>query len=123
MAERKTILVVDDDPGSRRLLQFVLAKTGCEIITAPNGAQGLALASVLTIHLLVTDLMMEEMDGFQLTQLLRQKPDYLQLPVIILSARWQIDNQTISRHERIIFTSKPFSPIELVAQVNSLLKL
>jgi len=124
MANGKTILVVDDDPGARRLLQFVLAKTGCDIMVASDGTKALASASALTIDLLVTDLMMEGMDGFALTHALRQMPDYANLPIIILSARGQVEYRDGAwNEENVTLMTKPFSPIELIARITQLLKL
>ena len=124
MANDKTILIVDDDPGQRRLLQFVLAKSGCEIVPASGGAQALAIACNQPVHLLVTDLMMEGMDGFELTQALHRMPAYAMLPVIMLTARWQTEYQGEAGNEnQVAMMTKPFSPIELLAKVNHLLKL
>lgn len=124
MATAKTILVVDDDPGTRRLLQFVLAKTGCEIITSSNGAEALAIASEKTIDLLVTDLMMDGMDGFSLSSSLQKMPAYAKLPIILLSARFQIEYRNeVWDCDSLVLMNKPFSPIELIAQIKLLLKL
>jgi DNA-binding response OmpR family regulator len=124
MANDKTILVVDDDPGARRLLQFVLAKTGCEILTASDGAQALDIASRQTIQLLVTDVMMAGVDGLKLTQALRQMPAYATLPIIMLSARWKSEYQDeVGLADNVTLLTKPFSPIELISQINLLLKM
>src|SRR5277367_6223429 len=90
MANGKTILVVDDDPCARYLLQFILAKTGCAILTAVNGAEAVTFATDWSIDLLVTDIMMKGMDGFELVRTLRRMPVYAGLPIIMLSARSQI---------------------------------
>ena len=125
MANGKTILVVDDDPGSRHLLQFVLGKSGCEIKTAGAGAQAIAIASAQKIDLLVTDLMMQGMDGFQLAQSLREMPAYTELPVIMLSARWQVEfhDEVWKNDPNAVMMSKPFSPIELTSRIKLLLHL
>ena len=124
MANGKTLLIVDDDPGARRLLQFVLAKTGCEIVMAANGEQALAIAGSKTIHLLLTDLMMQGMDGFELVTRLRQMPEYASIPVITLSARGQVEYRDDTwNNENTVAMTKPFSPIELASRINLLLKL
>jgi DNA-binding response OmpR family regulator len=115
MANGKTILIVDDDPGARQPFQFVLA---------PGGAEALAIASSQPVHLLVTDLMMDGMDGFELTQALHRMPAYATLPVIMLTARWQTEYRGEAGNENVIaMMTKPFSPIELLAKVKLLLKL
>jgi CheY-like chemotaxis protein len=123
MSERKTILIVDDDPGARHLLQFVLSKTGSRILTAANGTQAAQIAGREKIDLLVTDLMMAGMDGFQLAQVLYQLPGCDRLPVIVLSARWQVDyREDLPHNDRVALMPKPFSPIELTAKVNQFLE-
>lgn len=124
MANGKIILAVDDDPGSRRLLQFILAKTGCEIVTASDGEQALSIALNGPIDLLVTDVMMERVGGMQLTHALRRMQAYADLPIIMLSARWRDDHrQELSNDSHTVIMTKPFSPIDLTAQVKLLLKL
>ena len=124
MATPKTLLIVDDDPSSRYLLQSVLAKTGCTIVAAADGTQAVAVASSQAIHLLVTDVIMKGMDGFELARTLRAMPAYSELPVIMLSARSQVQYRGETRPgDDAILMTKPFSPIELRAQVKLLLKL
>ncbi len=124
MANGKTLLVVDDDPGARRLLQFVLAKTGCDILTAANSVEALGIAEKQPIHLIVTDFMMKGMDGFELTRALRKMPAYSQLPIVMLSARGQIEVDDAEWNNEITFMmAKPFSPIELTSRIQLLLKL
>ena len=124
MANAKTLLVVDDDPGARRLLKYILGKTGCEVRTAASGAEAIALAMERTIHVLITDLMMEGMGGFELTRTMRQVPAYATLPVIVLSARGQVKDQDEEWNNKItVMMTKPFSPIELTSLIHRLLKL
>ena len=124
MANGKTLLAVDDDPGARRLLQFVLGRTGCDIVTAANGVEALAIVEKRPVDLLVTDLMMAGMDGFELTRALRRMPAYAELPIIMLSARGQVEGEDAEWNNEITcMMAKPFSPIELTARIQNLLKL
>ena len=119
---KKCILVVDDDPGSRRLLQFVLAKTGYNIVTAANGVEALVQASEHTVHLLITDLMMKGLSGFDIISKLHSFPQYANLPVIMLTARGHVESmEEAQAHKIAVFLTKPFSPIELIAQAKQLI--
>lgn len=123
MSNGRNILVVDDDPGTRRLLDFVLAKTRHHIIGTVSGERALAEAQAQPIDLLITDLMMGGMDGYQLANALHQLPQYQKLPVILLSARWQVEYKTAAPpSDLIVLLPKPFSPLELLAQVHRMLE-
>ncbi|GAB1487568.1 hypothetical protein MASR2M8_00070 [Opitutaceae bacterium] len=118
----KTILVTDDEPHMRRLVQFNLAKLGHRIETASDGRAALARAAAGPIDLLIIDVVMGDFDGFATLRELRKLPGYTNLPVIMLTARGQSDTRELAEELGVnVFLTKPFSPIELTKWVRSLL--
>src|SRR5678816_1941905 len=83
-----TVLIADDDAAVRRLLSAVLRPRGHTIIEAGNGEQALELAGSANPELIVSDLMMPAMDGYELVRRLRIEPRTAQTPVIFLTAEY-----------------------------------
>jgi CheY-like chemotaxis protein len=83
---RAKILCVDDDHGQRLLLSFLLERQGLEVRTAGDGQEGVAIALEWGPDLILMDLMMPGMDGFQATQALRADPRTADVPVLALTA-------------------------------------
>src|SRR5258707_190687 len=83
------ILAVDDEPNIVRLIQVNLERHGYQVETANNGAQALAKIRASRPDLLVSDVMMPEMDGFELLKNVRMDPVLADLPVIMLTAKAQ----------------------------------
>jgi len=117
------ILVVDDEPDIVELVAFNLRAEGYDVITAANGMEALNQARAALPDLIVLDLMMPELDGLSVCEILRRLPSTALIPVIMLTA-WK------SELTRIIgldtgaedYVTKPFSPRDLVARVNNALK-
>jgi diguanylate cyclase (GGDEF)-like protein len=86
MTSRFSVLVVDDEPDKRLLLAFALQQEGYEVITAADGAEGLAAVAVHQPDLIVTDVMMPLMDGYEMVRRVRSDPRTRFIPVIIQSA-------------------------------------
>ena len=117
-----TLLVVDDEPHMRRLLQFALAKTGARVILAANGREALEQARTAAIDLIVIDFMMPDIDGFATLRELRLDPRYAKLPAIMLTSRGQTELRDVAEEVGVdVFLTKPFSPIELAREVQRLL--
>jgi CheY-like chemotaxis protein len=85
--QTKLVLIVDDDPDARRLVQEVVEEQGCRVRMAANGAEGLSLVCAEKPDLIVLDLMMPIVDGFTFLEQLRQLPGYEDLPVILCTAK------------------------------------
>src|SRR5437867_12731972 len=83
---RKTVLLVDDDPEVLELLSFNFKKAGFAVLHAADGLQAITKAGSLSPHLIVLDLMMPELDGFAVLELLRKDPATAFIPVIMLTA-------------------------------------
>jgi CheY-like chemotaxis protein len=117
------IVLMEDDAGTRTLIASVLKKDGHEVLAAENGAQGLMLVEARRPDLVVSDVQMPELNGFQMLASLRQNPEIAATPVILLTSLQE------RAHMRIGMTSgaddyitKPFRPGELreavAAQLN-----
>lgn len=82
----KKILVIEDSLDSRELIHLHLTTEGFTVITASNGQEGLYLAGVEHPDMVITDLGMPEIDGFQVVRELRAQPEFAKLPILVLTA-------------------------------------
>ena len=116
----ETILIADDEASIRDLVRLYLEKEGFRVQTAENGTQAVALARSGTPALLVLDLMMPEMDGWEVCRRLRAESN---LPILMLTARDQdIDKIVALEMGADDYLTKPFNPRELVARVRAILR-
>jgi DNA-binding response OmpR family regulator len=119
-AEGAPILVVDDDPKTVRLVRTYLEREGFRVITAPDGRRAVEMAREREPSLIVLDVMLPELDGVAVTQIIRERSD---VPVLMLSARGAVDDRIFGIGEGADdYLSKPFSPAELVVRVKALLR-
>ncbi len=120
----KRVFVVDDEPDVVELLQTILQAAGFEVEVATDGRSALARLLAKPADLLVLDLMMPDLDGFELLKLLRLDQRAAAMPVLIVSARTgqqdQIESLQLGANA---YLCKPFSPRDLVRQVRALLEL
>jgi two-component system alkaline phosphatase synthesis response regulator PhoP len=116
------ILAVDDEPNIVRLMQVTLERQGYRVETANNGAQALAKIRASRPDLLVSDVMMPEMDGFELLSNIRRDTSLNDLPVIMLTAKTQ-DSNVMEGYARgaDMYLTKPFNPMELIQFVKRIL--
>jgi two-component system alkaline phosphatase synthesis response regulator PhoP len=107
---------VDDEPHIVRLIQVNLERQGYQVETANNGAQALAKIRESRPDLLVSDVMMPEMDGFELLANIRRDATLMDLPVIMLTAKAQ-DKDVMTGYQTgaDMYLTKPFNPAELIA--------
>ena len=117
---RRRVLVVDDDRDLRDLLAAVLSSAGYEVLTAENGAAALSVLRTVLPDLIVLDLMMPVMNGWQFREAQMALPDYARIPVVCLSghhaARHQASTLGISA-----CVVKPFEIDDLISVVGRLL--
>jgi two-component system cell cycle response regulator len=124
MRHTSTILIVDDEPGARDTLEALLLAEGYNLAFACNGAEALKKAQEFTPSLILLDVMMPEMDGFEVCRQLRSMPLLAEVPVIMVTA---LDDRD-SRLQGIEagaddFISKPFDFGELRARVRTIIRL
>jgi CheY-like chemotaxis protein/MinD-like ATPase involved in chromosome partitioning or flagellar assembly len=116
------ILIVDDDIETVRLVDLMLKRKGYETITANNGAQAIELAISTKPALIVLDIMMPDMDGYQVTVLLRNNPATADIPILMFTAKGQVDDKVTGYEAGADdYLSKPVHPAELVAHIKALL--
>jgi DNA-binding NarL/FixJ family response regulator len=116
------ILIADDDPGIRLAVSDYLEMSGYSVITAANGKEAISLLDRYHPHLLVSDIKMPMIDGYELVKQIRKKPEFRIVPVIFLTER----NSTAARIKGYtsgcdLYLPKPFEMEELGAIVRSLL--
>ena len=121
-AKKKKILLVDDDPGLLRLLAMRLESLGYQVDTSPNGKEGLAKVDLIRPDLLVTDLRMDQMDGYELFKRVRQIAPFL--PVIIMTAHGTIPDAVRATREGVFsYITKPIDRDEFLVEVEKALKV
>lgn len=117
------VLVADDEPALRRLVAFGLGLEGYEVVTAQDGLEAVEKARAERPDLVVLDVMMPKLDGFDVLQELKTNPDTEHIPVIMLTALSD-DGSLIRSWEQDVdcYLTKPFDPEELLSVVNRLLR-
>jgi DNA-binding NarL/FixJ family response regulator len=117
------LLLVDDEPGLREAVQAYLEDSGFAVAVASNANEGLALARQTLPDLVITDIMMPQVDGYQFLKQLRDEPQFKTLPVVFLTARGMTSDRIQGYNAGAdAYLSKPFDPDELVAIVTNLLQ-
>ncbi|MBX5456608.1 MAG: response regulator [Thermogemmatispora sp.] len=120
----KRIIVVDDDKETREIITFVLSRNGFEVVTAADGRQLAALLEVERPDLIILDVMMPGLDGYQIFNRLRHDPVLHQIPVIIMTAHAEHIYERISVDLGAAdHITKPFHPLELVEKVKGLFRM
>ncbi|GAA0397234.1 response regulator transcription factor [Paenibacillus motobuensis] len=118
--ERISILVADDEVEIADLISIHLEKEGYHVITAYNGLEAMQVIQSQPVDLLILDIMMPKLDGYEVT---RQVREQYNMPIIFLSAKTSDFDKV---HGLVIgaddYMTKPFTPIELVARVNAQLR-
>ncbi|HEY5728933.1 MAG TPA: response regulator [Anaerolineales bacterium] len=116
------ILIVDDDLDTLRLVGLMLQRQGYQISAATNGQQGLEKAFEEDPDLILLDVMMPDMDGYEVTRRLRQNPPTAETPILMFTAKAQLDDKVIGFEVGADdYLTKPTHPSELQARVKTLL--
>nr|WP_273545636.1 response regulator transcription factor [Paenibacillus caui] len=114
------VLVVDDEWNMRNLLRIYLTKEGFDVKEASTGHEALSLINGQTIDLVLLDVMMPDMDGWQICKAIRKETD---VPVMMLTARSETKDKVLGLGIGADdYLTKPFEPEELIARVYSLLR-
>ena len=118
----KRILIIEDDPAVLRAISYMLEKEGYEVLTAMNGLEGLTKAKGENPDLLVLDVMLPGIDGFEVCHRLRAESQTAQLPILMLSAKGQAADKSmglqVGANE---YLTKPVERLVLLGKVETLL--
>ena len=118
----KRILLAEDEPSIVLSLEFLLGEAGYEVITAANGRDALGLAQQHKPDLLVLDIMLPVVDGFQVCRTLRADPELRDMRILMLTARGR--EHEVARGMALganAYVTKPFGTRELLASIRELL--
>jgi DNA-binding response OmpR family regulator len=117
-----TVLVVDDDPVILKLLEVNFEMEGFEVVRAADGFEGLERARAVRPDIVILDVMMPRMTGYEVAKALREDENTAHIPIIFVTARAQ--SSDVERGMELgvdDYVTKPFDPLDLIARVNALL--
>lgn len=118
MSRRARVLIVDDEPNIVLSLEFLLQREGYEVAVARDGAQALATAAAAPPDLVILDLMLPDVDGFEICRMLRESRPAGELAIVLLTARGRdAERQRGIEEGADAYVTKPFSTRELIALV------
>ncbi len=116
------LLIVDDEADTLRLVSLMLERQGYEVFAAVNGREALEKVKANKPDLILLDVMMPEMDGFEVVQVLRADPKTEDIPVIMFTAKTQVEDKITGLEAGAdVYLTKPTQPRELFAQVKAVL--
>jgi DNA-binding response OmpR family regulator len=119
---RAKILAVDDESELTDLMQYHLVRAGHEVMTAANGWEAIHLVRTARPDIILLDLMLPDLDGFGVCEILRRDPATATIPIVIVSAWSSTDSRNLGLELGALdYLTKPFSPQELVERVNRLI--
>lgn len=119
---RRRVLVVDDEEDVINVLRLVLSKSGYDVITAASGMDGLMRAQSESPDAILLDIMMHEMDGWEVLKLLKLDEGTRNIPVVILSARVEPKDKIRGLQEGAVdYVTKPFAVREILEKMSAIL--
>ena len=119
----KRILCIEDEPEMIELIRLILGRKGFEVKGAPGGTEGLRMMRDETPDLVLLDLMMPDMDGWEVYQQMKADEKTKHIPVIVVTAKAQNIDKVLGLHIAKVedYLAKPFGPAELVESVEKAL--
>lgn len=119
----KRIVCIEDETEMIDLIQLILGRRGFEVVGAPGGKEGLQLVRDTHPDLVLLDLMMPDMDGWEVYQQMKAEESTRNIPVIIVTAKAQNIDKVLGLHIAKVddYIAKPFGPQELVDSVEKIL--
>ncbi|CAB1066113.1 Serine phosphatase RsbU, regulator of sigma subunit [Olavius sp. associated proteobacterium Delta 1] len=119
-SDTESILLVDDNPTNLQVLFQTLEGVGCKLLIAKNGNGALAIAGKALPDLILLDIMMPDIDGYEVCRQLKADPATADIPVIFLSALGETEDKVKGLHLGAVdYITKPFQPDEVIARVNT----
>jgi two-component system response regulator VicR len=121
--EKKTVVCIEDEPEMIDLVKLILGRKGFELVGAVGGREGLETVRKLRPDLVLLDLMMPDMDGWEVYQQMKADEDLKTIPVIVVTAKAQSIDKVLGLHIAKVddYVTKPFGPQELLQSVNKVL--
>lgn len=121
MAREHKVLIIDDDKDNRRIVSRLLTHEGCIVEQAQNGSDGVQILSQFKPDLVILDINMEGLNGFQTLKIIRQREEFIS--VIFLTSKRDTDDVIRGLESGALdYICKPFNPLELIARVKCQLK-
>jgi two-component system chemotaxis response regulator CheY len=118
----KVVLTVDDSKTIREMVSFTLKNHGFEVLEAEDGQQALSVLGDKDVHVIITDLNMPNMDGFELMRQLRANPKYKFVPILMLTTESDDAKKAIGKEAGATgWIVKPFNPEKLIQIVNKVI--
>jgi DNA-binding response OmpR family regulator len=117
------VVCIEDEPDMIELLRLLLARRGFEVIGARGGKEGLATVENVHPALILLDIMMPEMDGWEVYRRLKANESTKEIPVIVVSARAQAAERVAALQDAGVddYITKPFGPVQLLASIERVL--
>ena len=118
----KVILVVEDQEDNRRIMRDLLTSVGYEVIEAVTGEDGVDMAESHRPDLILMDIQLPGLDGYEATRQIKAKPDLEHIPIIVVTS-YALSGDDVKAFEAgcDAYVSKPFSPRELLAKIREYL--
>ncbi len=117
------VLIIDDEPINHQLVAHALEPLGCELQFSENGKDGVAKARDLEPDLIITDVMMPDINGYEVTRILRREPQFAATPILVLTAQAGLQDKLKSFEAGADdHLTKPFEAAELLMRVTALLR-
>lgn len=119
----KKVLLVDDEPNILTALEFILKQQGLKVDKAMNGERALHMMEIFRPNIVVLDVMMPGMDGFEVAKTIRSNPNYEDVRIIFLTAKGTIeDKMTGYANGGEIYLTKPFENEEVIQIINEVVE-
>ncbi|HEX2909020.1 MAG TPA: response regulator [Phototrophicaceae bacterium] len=117
------VVCIEDESDMIDLVRLILSREGYEVIGAPGGAKGLQVVEDLRPDLVLLDLMMPDMDGWEVYRRMKANPSTNRIPVIVVTARAQSIDKVLGLHIAKVddYITKPFGPVELLKSIKRVL--
>ena len=121
--EKKTVICVEDEPEMIDLVKLILGRKGFNLVGAVGGREGIEAVRRLKPDLVLLDLMMPDMDGWEVYQQMKADDELKDIPVIVVTAKAQSIDKVLGLHIAKVddYVTKPFGPQELLQSVNKVL--
>jgi two-component system, OmpR family, alkaline phosphatase synthesis response regulator PhoP len=123
MIERKKILIVEDEPDVLKTIKMGVEMENFEVIEATDGMEALSKVRQEQPNLIILDLMLPKMDGYKVCSLLKHDKKYMNIPVIVLTAKAQEKDEKLAKKSGAdLYLTKPVSIEKVIQEINRLLK-